>query len=93
MVNHQLGKSWAIYQNNMLNGSRKFDRLRRIAGSSDEYAFARTLPCKSAIKGLYLWATNNTLPALCLHIDFFQSQLIQRNDSVDAPITTSTYAL
>ncbi len=93
MVDHEVGEPASINQNNSFHGICKLYGLRSICRCGYENSLVCTTPSESTIKCLYFRPTDWLLPTFCLNINFLQTKLVQRNDSVDPSIAGPAYPL
>jgi hypothetical protein len=88
VVDHKVCQPYAINEDDTFHRSGELHGLRRECGGSNEDALASALARKCSIERLHFWATDGLLPSLRLrlHVDPFQAELVQRDDSVYSAI-------
>ncbi|MNF00274.1 hypothetical protein D3C80_1990780 [compost metagenome] len=59
----------------------------------NEHPALGLLPRERTIKSLQFRTAHRALPALGLHVNLFQSQLVERDNAVDAGITRAAHTL
>jgi hypothetical protein len=93
MVDHQLGEARAINEHEAFGRLREVKRLRRERRGRDQDDLARTKGCQCAIESLHFGSIDRSTPPLSLHVDFLESQPVQRDDSVDPTVANPSNRL
>lgn len=94
VLNHQRRKASAVNKDNAFcDLGRELSRLACEARCGNEDAFPGTPPGERAIECLDLRSADRALPAFRLNADPLESELVERNYAVDAPVTGAAHLL